>query len=1480
MQQIDLNTGIMKKIYFLFLGLFQFFGINQLNAQVSAYSFSQSNVTYTPITGGTQIFTGTSDDNVIGAQNIGFPFFYNGTIYNQFGLNVNGWVCLGAATPANSYSPLSTGSTNNVIAALGRDLQLGFTTVGDRTTGSNVITNVQSTAGFVVGDVLLTATGFPAGTTITAILGPNSIEVSNNATSTGVAGTLTVAGEIRAETIGVSPNQICVIQWTRARKFGTTLTGGRNDVFNFQIRLHETTNNVEVVYGPFLPNTATGITVQAGLRGNTNADFNNRTTTTDWNTTAAGVANTDNCALSQTVFPANGLSFLWSPPPACSGTPTAGNITGVTSICSGQSTTLNLTGASNDQGITYQWASSSVSGGPYTNMGTSTSQATGVLTNTTYYVVIVTCTNSGISSQTPEFTLNVNSLPTVAVNPTSVSYCTGDSPVTLTATGASTYTWSPAAGLSATTGDIVNASPSSTTVYTVTGTDVNGCVNTATVNFNVTQTPVITSVTATPQNLCAGDNSQLQVNAVAVNPTTVNNYLFSASTGASLHTFNSPTTAVNSSVDDTPSAVQNIGFAFNYEGIDYTQFSVSPDGWIRLGGTAASNQFTNNVTSTVNIPKIYPYWDDLATGSTGSVRYEVTGTAPNRILIVEWFVTIPRNLSGPANSTFQAWLYETSGLIEFRYGTMGVATMSASVGATGASISPVHYQSITISSNTSSNSTPNNNNTGQPPLGTIYTLSPPVSVLSYSWTPATFLTSTTIANPQALNVTSTTTYSVTAQNGACTSTPQNITLNVDVLNLSTTILPGTTVCEGTDVTLQTTVTGGGMPYTYSWTGPNGFTSTDASPVINAVTTAATGIYSVTLTDNCGTILTDNLALTVNTNPVVVVTGSNSTYCNPGTPVTLTATGAVTYSWSPAAGLSSTSGDVVDATPANTTLYTVTGTDANGCQGNASITVNVVNSPVVTPTATPATICEGDTSQLQANASSGMAYCVPTVGNTGPTDDYIDGVQFADLTNLNSGDAPLDYTYYNSLTANVIADGSTLYTLTLTPTTSFSQQFRVWIDFNQDGVFDASESIFATTTATTAPVNTTVTIPNTAYNGITRMRVACRFSTQVLATEACGHAGFGEYEDYNVSITGGQDQFNFSWTPAASLNNNTISNPMAMPTGNETYTVTVTEPMSGCFTDATVSVTVNPAPVNNLGADTLVCGVSIYTLDAGNAGSTYLWSDNSTNQTLDVTASGNYSVQITEPVNGCSATYDIDVTFGQLPAPVNLGNDTVVCSGGSIVIDAGAGYTTYNWNTGDNTQTITASTAGTYSVTVTNNDGCEATDTIVITLGTNPTVNLGNDTTICIYNNITLDAGAGFNSYLWSNAATTQTIVIQGSQGLGLYTYSVGVTDAFGCVGRDTIRITIDECLGIDEINTHLINIVPNPNNGNFVIHVENINNADIKIFDMQGKLLYNERLNGTINRKEITIEKAERGIYMLQVTSAGKIFNQRIVVNY
>lgn len=122
-----------------------------------------------------------------------------------------------------------------------------------------------------------------------------------------ISGTST--SEIRYRQIGSSPNRIFVIQWKNARISGTTSN------FNFQIRLHETTNIVEIMYGSTTDVTySINNSVQVGLRGASNTDFNNRATSSNWNNTVQGGANGSTCSTTIAIVPPSGLIFRWTPP--------------------------------------------------------------------------------------------------------------------------------------------------------------------------------------------------------------------------------------------------------------------------------------------------------------------------------------------------------------------------------------------------------------------------------------------------------------------------------------------------------------------------------------------------------------------------------------------------------------------------------------------------------------------------------------------------------------------------------------------------------------------------------------------------------------------------------------------------------------------------------------------------------------------------------------------------------------------------------------------------------------------------------------------------------------------------------------------------------------------------------------------------------------------------------------------------------------
>ena len=281
-------------------------------SQVSGYAFSQSTGTYTEITGGTVYSTTvatTLDSEVYGNLPIGFTFTYNGVGYTQFGINANGWISMGATTPTSSSAPLSSGTTNNVISALAGDLFGRQFVTASTISGSPTVTmTAGSLLGVSVGDAV-SGTGIATGSTVVSISGSN-VTLSLNAVSSGTGRNIRFHnGTIRYQTIGTAPNRQLVVQF---KNFSRWATGAPSDFLNFQIVLNETSNRVDLIYN--IPYVNASQTREVGLRGSANTDFNNRSTTTNWDATTAGGTNAASCTISNTIFPVSGKTFSFTPP--------------------------------------------------------------------------------------------------------------------------------------------------------------------------------------------------------------------------------------------------------------------------------------------------------------------------------------------------------------------------------------------------------------------------------------------------------------------------------------------------------------------------------------------------------------------------------------------------------------------------------------------------------------------------------------------------------------------------------------------------------------------------------------------------------------------------------------------------------------------------------------------------------------------------------------------------------------------------------------------------------------------------------------------------------------------------------------------------------------------------------------------------------------------------------------------------------------
>jgi hypothetical protein len=234
-------------------------------------------------------------------------------------------------------------------------------------------------------------------------------------------------------------------------------------------------------------------------------------------------------------------------------------------------------------------------------------------------------------------------------------------------------------------------------------------------------------------------------------------------------------------------------------------------------------------------------------------------------------------------------------------------------------------------------------------------------------------------------------------------------------------------------------------------------------------------------------------------------------------------------------------------------------------------------------------------------------------------------------------------------------------------------------------------------------------------------------------------------------------------------------PASAGVGNHDVTYTYTDG-NACENSATFSVEVYalPVPIVTPNGAAEVCEGSTLTLDAGAGYSTYDWDGLGNDQTLDVTTAGSYFVTVTT-ADGCSATSSATVVSVNALPIVDLGPDTAVCTGGFVTLDAANPGALYNWSTFENSQTITVNATNNYSVTVTDANGCFASDDINLQIqgDLTPVIVALGPAEFCMGETVTLDAGSQFTSFLWNNNEVTQTITVDQS---GIY--EVIVEDQF------------------------------------------------------------------------------------------------------
>lgn len=226
--------------------------------------------------------------------------------------------------------------------------------------------------------------------------------------------------------------------------------------------------------------------------------------------------------------------------------------------------------------------------------------------------------------------------------------------------------------------------------------------------------------------------------------------------------------------------------------------------------------------------------------------------------------------------------------------------------------------------------------------------------------------------------------------------------------------------------------------------------------------------------------------------------------------------------------------------------------------------------------------------------------------------------------------------------------------------------------------------------------------------------------------------------------------------------------------------------------------------------------------------------------------------------------------------INLGQDTSLCVD-SINLSGGQFFDTYLWNTTDTTDILTiyadSLNSGQYQYSLrTDYKGCYSYDTINITVGELP-ISLGNDTTLCLNQQLNLSTGINGN-HNWNTGQLTDSIKIGPFNNASNLIYIVEVEQA-GCFGTDTINITIDNCVGVEEKN-NTFTLYPNPAKDNLTIKTKKLINSKISLIDMNGRIIYSEVINN--KNHTINVSDYENGVYILSISNKIENYKQFVQI--
>lgn len=658
-----------------------------------------------------------------------------------------------------------------------------------------------------------------------------------------------------------------------------------------------------------------------------------------------------------------------------------------------------------------------------------------------------------------------------------------------------------------------------------------------------------------------------------------------------------------------------------------------------------------------------------------------------------------------------------------------------------------------------------------------------------------------------------------------------------------------------------------------------------------------------------------ITITVNALPTLTVAGTN-TICNGGTG-TISVTGTpLSYTWN--TGATATS---ISVSPSITTVYTVTGTDINGCVNNKTKTLTVYALPSLTITG-GITMCSGQGTILSASGANSFTWSTGStangfVANPSVTTTYTVTGKTTSTGCINTQTATVTIStptvvitgstsVCKGTIVNLIAGGASTYTwstgtqstnINVTPTVTTIYTVSAKDAFGCNGSDTHTITVLQTPTVSitgnsvtclgtpitlTANGASTYTWNSGSLNTVETFTPSSLTIYSVTGVDGNGCLGsstktvsinalptlsisganvlcFGS--SVNLNVTGASS---YTWNTSSTSSSISIS-----PTVTTNYSV-IGKAANTCTNSANTTVTVNALPVLTIYGNSTICSGSPTSINVSGA-NTFTWSNASNSPTITVTPSitTTYSV-IGKDLNNCTNTAVQTITVNPLPVVIANATTSSVCIGSNVTL-TGAGASTYTWTNGViDGVSFTPSTTASYAVSGTDLNGCVNSAPLLVTVNNLPNVTANSTSTLaCLGDNLVL-TGGGASTYTWTGSVSDGTPFIAAASD----SYTVTGVDANGCINTATVSISVNICTGIQQLNanSNSVLVFPNPSNGVFIIQSQK---ADaIAITNELGQVLELVELN-LQNNFTYHVEYLQCGIYFL----VGKTIKQKVVVS-